>query len=78
MGELTLDVDQHALGVVDQDQRLRAQSGELTAELRADRAPRTRDENRLAGHVGGDRADIELDRFASENVLDLDLAQLPC
>ena len=69
-------LDERVLGVVDQDDPLGAERRDLAAELRADRAAGAGDEHGLAGDVGGDRRDVELDGLAPEDVLDLDLAEL--
>jgi hypothetical protein len=75
--ELALDVEEGSLGLLDEHDPGRAHPGDLTAELRADRPARARDENGLTGEVLGDRADVHLDRLPAENVLDLDGTDLP-
>ena len=76
VGELALDVDERVLRVVDEDDAVGAERGDLAAELGADRAARAGDEDGLAGDVGGDRGEVELDGLAPEHVLHLHLAEL--
>ena len=75
--ELALDVEQRRLGVVDEDQPRRIDTGDLTAELCADRAAGTRDEHGLFLQVRGDAVEVDLHLLAAEDVLDLDGADLP-
>ena len=58
--------------------RLRLRARELTAELGADRPAGAGDEHGLVLHVRGDRVDVDLDRLAAEQVLDLDGTDLLC
>ena len=74
--ELALDLEQRRLGVVDEDDPPRADARDLTAELGADRPARARDEHGLAREVAGDLVEIDLDRLAAEDVLDLHGTQL--
>ena len=74
--ELALDLEQPGLGVVDEHEPRRADARDLAAELGADRAAGARDEHDLAGQVAGDRVEVDLDRLAPEQVLDLDRADL--
>ena len=62
--------------VVDEDDAVGAERGDLPAELGADRAARAGDEDGLAGDVRGDRGEVELDGLAPEHVLHLHLAEL--
>ena len=75
--ELTLDLEQRGLALVDEDQPLAADARDLPAELGADRAAGAGDEHRLVGEVRGDRREVDLDRLAAEHVLDLDGPDLP-
>ena len=70
--ELTLDLEERRLGVVEQDQLRRPDAGDLAAELRADRSSGAGDEHDLACEVVGDRREVDVDRLAPEHVLDLD------
>ncbi len=59
-----------------EDQSRRVRAGDLPAELGADRAPGARDQHGLAREVGRDRLQVDLDRLAAEDVLDLDRTDL--
>jgi hypothetical protein len=74
--ELALDLEERALGLVDEHDPLRLGARELAAELGADRAPGTGDEDGLARDVRRDRAHVDLDRLAAEQVLHLDRPDL--
>ena len=74
--ELPLDLEQRGLGVVEEHELRRCDPGDLAAELRSDRAARARDEHHLACQVARDRSEVDLDRLAPENVLDLDRTEL--
>ena len=74
--ELALDVEERALGLVDEHDPRRLRARDLAAELGADRAAGAGDEHGLALDVGGDGVDVDLDRLAAEQVLDLDRADL--
>ena len=74
--ELALDVEERALGLVDHHDPRRLGARELAAELGADRAAGAGDEHGLVLDVRGDRFDVDLDRLAAEQVLDLDRADL--
>ncbi len=75
--ELTLDLEQGRLALVDENQPLAADAGDLPAELRSDRPTRAGDEHRLVDDVRRHRFEIHLDLLSPENVLDLDRAELP-
>ena len=74
--ELALDLEERRLGLVDEDQPLRARSCHLAAELGADRAAGAGDEDGLAREVRGDLLEVDLDGLAAEDVLDLYRADL--
>ena len=74
--ELALDLEQRALGVVDEDEPRRPDPRDLAAELGADRAARARDENGLPLEVRRDLLEVDLDLLAAEHVLDLHRADL--
>ncbi len=74
--ELTLDLEQPRLAVVDQDEPGRAHARDLAAELGADGAAGAGDEHDLAREVPGDRRDVGVDGLAPEEVLHLDGPQL--
>jgi hypothetical protein len=57
--------------VVDEDQPGRPGASRLPAELRADRAAGARDEHRLVAEVRRDLGEVDFDRLAAEDVLDL-------
>src|SRR5206468_9945371 len=59
--ELSLDVEQSRLRLVDEDQPGRPGTRDLPAKLRADRAARARDEHGLAAQILGDRLEVHLD-----------------
>ena len=63
--------------MLDEHEPGRPDPRDLTAELGADRAARTRDEHGLAGEVLRDRAHVDLDRLAAEHVLHLNGTDLP-
>ena len=75
--ELTLDLKEGRLGVVDDDDALAADARDLAAQLGADRAAGARDQHGLVAAVGGDLLEIDLDLLAAEHVLDLNGADLP-
>ena len=75
--ELALDVEERSLRVLDEHEPRRPDARDLTAELGADRAARTGDEDGLAGEVLRDRAHVDLDRLAAEHVLHLNGPDLP-
>ncbi len=74
--ELTADLEQVVLGVVDEDQAARAHTGDLATQLGADRAAGAGHHHDLAGQVGADALELLADRLAAEHVLDPDLTQL--
>ena len=73
---LAVDLEEVVLGVVEQDQELRVDLGDLTAELGADRAAGAGDEDDAVAQVGADAVELTHDRVAAEHVLDPNLAQL--
>ncbi len=75
--ELALDLEQPRLAVVDEDEARRADARDLAAELGADRAACARDQHDLSLEVAGNRVEVDLDRLAPEQILDLDRADLP-
>ncbi len=74
--ELALDVEEGAFALVDEDDPLRVGARDLAAELGADRAAGAGHEHRLAREVRVDRLEVDLDRLAPEQVLNLDGANL--
>ena len=68
------DVVHRGFGVVEEDELLDAERGQLPAQLRTDRTGGTRHHDRLAAEVGDDFVHRDLDLFAPQQVLDLDLA----
>ena len=74
--ELALDVAKSALALVDEDDPLRLGAGDLAAELGTDRPAGPSHEHGPAREVRIDRLEVDLDRLASEQVLDLDGANL--
>ena len=72
--ELEAEVVHRGLAVVEQHELLRAERGELAAELRADRAGRSGHHHGLPAEVLDDRVHVEPDLVAAQKVLDLDLA----
>ena len=75
--QLPLDLEQRRLRVVDDDQPLAADLGDLPAELGADRAARAGHHHGLASDVRGDLAQVDVDLLAPEHVLHLHRADLP-
>ena len=73
--ELVLDLEEVALGVVDQDEEARTHGGELAREFAADRAAGARDHDDLVGDVA-DGVVVEPDLVAAQDVFDLHLAEL--
>ena len=69
--ELSLDLEQRRLRVVDEDQPRRPHARDLAAELGADGAAGPRDEDGVTREVGADLAHVDLDLLAAEHVLDL-------
>jgi len=69
--ELALDLEQGRLALVDEDQPLGPEAGDLAAELGADRAAGAGDEHRLVLEIRSARVEIDVDRLAAEDVLDL-------
>ncbi len=59
-----------------QNQPPRLKPGRLAAELRTDGAARSRYQDRFAGKVSGDGIQVHLHRFAPEDILNPDLADL--
>ena len=76
LDELALDLEQVRLGVVDQDEPVRAHTGDLAAQLGADRAAGARDQHALAGQIAADELDLHLHRVTAEHVHVAHLAQL--
>ncbi len=74
--QLHLDAVEIELAAIHQDQAGRAGRRELTHQLRADRTPGAGDQDIAPGQPGMDPLPIELDRFASEQILDGDRPQL--
>ncbi len=60
---------------VDAHQLPHAEARDLAAQLRADAAPRTRDQRHLPGEQAGEAAHVELHRGAPQQVGQLDLAR---
>ena len=77
LDHLAVDPEEVVLGVIEDNEQLRPHPGDLADELRADRAAGAGHEHDLVLHVGADPVELHLHRFASEDVLHLDLAQLP-
>ena len=77
LDHLPVDPEEVVLGVVEDDQELRAHPGDLANQLRADRAAGAGHQDDLLLHVGADPVELHLHRLAAEDVLDLHLAQLP-
>jgi hypothetical protein len=75
--ELPLDREEVVLGVVEQDYAVGLDSGDLAAELRADRAARARDQHDLTGQIGADALELHVHGLAAQDVLDAHLAHLP-
>jgi hypothetical protein len=75
-GELAVDLEEGRLGVVDHDEAGRTEPGKLAAELRADRASGAGHHHDLGADVTGDSFEVDLDRLAAEDVLDLYWAEL--
>ena len=74
--ELSLDLEERRLGVVEQHELGGPDARDLPAELGADGAPGSRDQNDLAREVARDGRDVDVDGLAAEHVLHLDGAQL--
>ena len=68
------DVVHRRFGVVEEDELLDAERGQLPAQLRTDRTGGTRHHDCLATEVGDDLVHRDLDLLAPQQVLDLDLA----
>ena len=77
LDHLAVDPEEVVLGVVEDDQQLRPHPGDLADQLGADRAAGARHQHDLVLDVGADPVELHLHRLAAEDVLDLDLAQLP-
>jgi hypothetical protein len=69
--ELTLDLEERRLALFDQHEPRGAGTGDLAAELGADRAAGAGDEHGLALEVLRDRLEVDVHRFAAEHVLHL-------
>src|SRR5437773_4201733 len=74
--KLQLGEVEAALGPVEQDERLRLESGELARQLRSDRAGRPRDENTPAVDLPVDLIEVQTDLLTTEEVLRSDLLEL--
>ena len=75
--QLALDREEVVLGMVEQDDPARLHAGDLTRELRADRATGPGDEHRLPREVGADAVELHVHRLAAEHVLHAHLTHLP-
>ncbi len=73
--QLLLDHVEIELADVEDGQRLGAETRDLAAQLRADRAAAAGDQHALAGEPRADRGPVELHRIAAEQVLDRDFLQ---
>ena len=69
VGIVLIDVENHKLA--------RRAAGDLTAQLRADGAAAARDENGLIGIEPSGTRVFKVDRLAEQDILDLELADLP-
>jgi hypothetical protein len=76
LDELALDLEERRLRRVDEHEPRRLHARDLAAELGADRTAGARDEHGLPGEVRGDGGQVDLDRLAAEDVLDLHGADL--
>ncbi len=74
--ELPLDLEERRLAMVDEDQPPRGDTGDLPAELRADRPAGSGDEDDLVGQIRRDGAEVDLDGLAAQDVLHLNRANL--
>src|SRR6185437_10133919 len=73
--ELRLDVEDRVLAVAQDDEHGWLELGQLTAELASDGATGARDQDSAALAEVADSGEIGLDRLATEEVLDLDVAK---
>jgi len=69
--QLSVDLEQRVLAALHQYQLLGSDAGDLTAQLRADRAAGAGDDNGLPCEVAGDPLEVDLHLLAPEHVLDL-------
>ena len=74
--QFALDVVERELRHFEQHQPLRAQPDDLTAQLRADRAPRTRDHHDPVANAGLEERRLGGHRIASQKVAHVDLADV--
>ena len=74
--ELALDREEVVLGVVEQHDPVRLDARDLTAQLRADRAPGAGHEHGAPRQIGADALELHVHRLAAEHVLDAHLAHL--
>ena len=63
--------------MIEDHQQLGPHPGDLADQLGADRAARARHQDNLVLHVGADPVELHLHRLAAQDVLHLDLTQLP-
>ncbi len=77
LDELTADLEEVVLGVIEQHQPARTDARDLAAELGADRAAGAGDEHDAAGQVAAYAVEVHAHRLAAEHVLDPDRAHLP-
>ncbi|GBD45252.1 hypothetical protein HRbin41_00052 [bacterium HR41] len=74
--ELAPDLEERGLGVVDEHQHSRTDTGDLATQLRPDRATGSGDEHDTPAQVGADAVDLHPHRLAPEDILHPDLARL--
>ncbi len=74
--QLLLNIVSIVLINIQNDELLRLVSGDLPAELRADRSAAACHAHDLVLHIADDGADIHLHRFSAEQILDLHITQL--
>ena len=72
--QLAVHLEERELGPLDEQELLRTETGDLPGELRADRAAGAGDHDALARQERPDLRLVEIDRLASQQVLDLDVA----
>ena len=75
--KLALDREQIVLSVIQQHDAARFHAGDLTAQLRADRAACARDEYGVPGQIFAHARQLHLHRLAPEHVLHAHGAHLP-
>ena len=74
--QFPLDVEEGVFRLLDEQQQLRLELADLAAHLRADGPAGAGDQDHLVPGEGPDQIEVELDDFAPEQVVDIDVANL--